>query len=135
MLEMRCREHCAMIKVHSRPVIEPHRKSGWELVLWTGDAFDYSTPFREMLTEIATVLNREAPVSIELPGYEAREDDVEGVLRFGDEAIGIYYEHSLSYLSLMSDSPNTLRKIADRLQPLVALVTTAPLDFETQGRL
>jgi hypothetical protein len=121
MLEMRCREPCAMIKVHSRLVIEPHRKSGWELVLWTGDAFDYSTPFREMLTDIATVLNQEAPTSIELPGYDASEDDVEGVLRFGDEAIGIYYEHSLSYLALMSDSANTLRKVTERLQPLVAL--------------
>ena len=110
-----------MIKVHSRPVIERHRKSGWELVLWTGDAFDYSTPFREMLSEIAKVLNQEAPASIELPGYEALEDDVEGVLRFGDEAIGIYYEHSLSYLALTSNSANTLRKVADRLQPLVAL--------------
>jgi hypothetical protein len=110
-----------MIKVHSRLVIEPHRKSGWELVLWTGDAFDYSTPFREMLTDIATVLNQEAPTSIELPGYDASEDDVEGVLRFGDEAIGIYYEHSLSYLALMSDSANTLRKVTERLQPLVAL--------------
>jgi hypothetical protein len=121
MLETRRRESRAMIMVHSRPAIEPHRKSGWELVLWTGDAFDYSTPFREMLTEIAAVLNREAPASVELPGYDAMEDDVEGVLRFGDEAIGIYYEHSLSYLSLMSDSANTLHKIADRLQPLVAL--------------
>jgi hypothetical protein len=46
-------------------------------------------------------------------------------MRFGDEAIGIYYEHSLSYLSLMSDSANTLNKIADRLQPLVALADVA----------
>ena len=114
-------EPCPIIKVHCRPVIERHRKSGWELVLWTGDAFDYSTPFREMLTDIATVLNQEAPASVELPGYDAFEDDVEGVLRFGDHEIGIYYEHSLSYLSLTSDSPNTLHKIADRLQPLVAL--------------
>jgi hypothetical protein len=110
-----------MIRVHAKPAIEPHRKSGWELVLWTGDAFDYSTPFREMLTDIAEVLNKDAPTSVELPGYEATEDDVKGVLRFGDESIGIYYEHSLSYLSLMSDSANTLNKIAHRLQPLVAL--------------
>jgi hypothetical protein len=121
MLETRRRESRAMIMVHSRPVIEPHRKSGWELVLWTGNAFDHSTPFREMLTEIATLLNQEAPASLELPGYEVLEDDVKGVLRFGDDEIGIYYEHSLSYLALMSDSANTLRKIADRLQPLVAL--------------
>ena len=110
-----------MIEVHSRPAIEPHRKGGWELVLWTGNAFDPSTPFRDMLTDIAAVLNQEAPTSVELPGYEALEDDVEGALQFGDEPIRIYYEHSLSYLSLMSDSANTLHKIADRLQPIVAL--------------
>ena len=110
-----------MIKVHSRLAIEPHRKSGWELVLWTGNAFDYSTPFREMLTDIATVLDREAPTSVELPNYEDFEDFVEGELRFGDESIGVYYEHSLSYLALMSDSAKTLNKIAARLQPLVAL--------------
>ena len=110
-----------MIEVFSKPSIEPHRKGGWELVLWTGNAFDYSTPFREMLTDIAAVLSQEAPTSVELPGYHLLEDDVEGALRFGDEPIRIYYEHSLSYLSLMSDSAKTLSKIADRLQPLVAL--------------
>ena len=110
-----------MIKVYAQPAIEPHRKRGWELVLWTGNAFDHSTPFREMLTDIAAALSKDAPTSVELPGYEAMEDDVEGVLRFGEESVGIYYEHSLSYLSLMSDSANTLNRIASRLQPLVAL--------------
>jgi hypothetical protein len=74
-----------------------------------------------MLADIASVLNDEAPTSIELPGYDAGEDRVEGVLHFGDEQVGIYYEHSLSYLSLMSDDATTLNMIADRLQPLVAL--------------
>ncbi|WP_298260948.1 hypothetical protein [Bradyrhizobium sp.] len=74
-----------------------------------------------MLTDIAAVLAKEAPTSIELPGYLASEDDVEGLLRFGDEKIGIYYEHSLSYLSLMSSNASVLQRIADRLQPLVAL--------------
>lgn len=74
-----------------------------------------------MLTDIAAVLNQEAPTSVELPRYESLEDDVEGAIQFGDEPIRIYYEHSLSYLSLMSDSANTLHKIADRLQPIVAL--------------
>ena len=108
-----------MIKVYAQPAIEPHRKRGWELVLWTGNAFDHSTPFREMLTDIAAALSKDAPTSVELPGYEAMEDDVEGVLRFGQESVGIYYEHSLSYLSLISDSPKTLNKICDRLQPIV----------------
>lgn len=121
MIEPRLPERCATIKVHSRPCIEPHRKRGWELVLWTGNAFDHSTPFREMLADIAAVLSKEAPTSIELPGYRASEDDVEGLLRFGNEKIGIYYEYSLSYLSLTSSNANMLQGIADRLQPLVAL--------------
>ena len=121
MIEARRPERCATIKVHSRPCIEPHRKRGWELVLWTGDAFDHSTPFREMLTDIAAILNSEAPTSIELPSYRASEDKVEGVLRFGNEEIGIYYEHLLSYLSLTSKNANTLHRIVDHLQPLVAL--------------
>lgn len=110
-----------MIKVHATPIIERHRKGGWELVLWTGDAFDPSTPFREMLADITDVLNQDAPTSMELPGYDALEDDVEGELQFGDDSIRVYYEHSLSYLALMSDSVGALHKIADRLQPLVAL--------------
>ena len=110
-----------MIEVYSKPIIEPHRKGGWELVLWTGNAFDPSTPFREMLSDIASVLNRDAPTTIRLPGYEALEDDVEGELQFGDQAVRIYYEHSLSYLALMSDNAKTLSRIADRLRPMVAL--------------
>ena len=121
MVETSRRKRRAVIRVHSRPVIEPHHKHGWELVLWTGNAFDHSTPFRNMLADIAGVLNDEAPTSVELPSYDAGEDRVEGVLHFGDEQVGIYYEHSLSYLSLMSDDATTLNMIADRLQPLVAL--------------
>jgi hypothetical protein len=110
-----------MINVHAKLAIEPHCKGGWELVLWTGDAFDRSTPFREMLADIAEVLNREAPTSIRLPPYHASEDGVEGILQFGDEPIGIYYEHALSYLALTSKNGGALHEIAERLQPLVAL--------------
>ena len=121
MIEHRRPERCATIKVHSRPCIEPHRKRGWELVLWTGNAFDHSTPFRDMLDEIAAVLAKEAPTSVELPDYRASEDRVEGTLRFGGEQVGIYYEHSLIYLSLMSNNATTLLRIADHLRPLVAV--------------
>jgi hypothetical protein len=103
-----------MIEVCCRPTIEPHAH-GWELVLWTGEPFDYSTPFGKMLAGIAGVLSQDAPSSIELPVCEDHEDFVEGTLQFGDETIRTYCEHSLSYLILMSDSANTPRKIADRL--------------------
>lgn len=124
-----------MIEVQCRPAIERHRKGGWELVLWTGNAFDYSTPFREMLSEIAALLNREAPTSLALPEYETFEDEVEGELQFGGQKIRIYYEHSLSYLALISDSEPMLHKIAGLLQPLLKLVITAPLTLDPQGRL
>lgn len=61
---------------------------------------------------------QKATTCIKLPAYE---DFVEGTLQFGDETIRTYYEHSLSYLVLMSDSANTLRKIADRLAPLMQI--------------
>jgi hypothetical protein len=56
-----------------------------------------------------------------LPACEDYEDFVEGMLQFGDETVRVYYEHSLSYLVLMSDSANALRKIADRLAPLMQI--------------
>jgi len=124
-----------MIEVHCRPAIERHRKGGWELVLWTGNAFDPSTPFREMLSDISALLNREAPTSLELPDYQTREDDVEGELQFGNQTIRIYFEHSLSYLALISESELMLQKIAALLQPLLALVVTAPLTLNAQGHL
>jgi hypothetical protein len=88
-------------------------------VLWAGEPFDYSTPFREMLAGIAGILSQDAPTSIELPAYEEYEDFVEGTLQFGDETIRTYYEHSLSYLVLLSDSADTLRRIADRIAPFM----------------
>jgi hypothetical protein len=44
------------------------------------------------------------------------EDFVEGTLRFGSTSLRVYYEHSLSYLALMSDSEGTLQDVADRIQ-------------------
>lgn len=64
---------------------------------------------------------QEATTCIKLPADEDYGDFVEGTLQFGDETIRTYYEHSLSYLVLMSDSANTLRKIADRLAPLMQI--------------
>lgn len=110
-----------MIEVRCSPAIEPDPQGGWHLVLWAGAPFGYSTPFREMLANIADVLSQDAPTSIELPAYQDYEDFVEGKLQFGGETIRTYYEHSLSYLALMSDSAHTLRKIADRLAPLMQI--------------
>jgi len=115
-----------MIELRCRPAIEPNARGGWDLVFLAGAPADYSTPFRKMLTSIAEVLSQDAPTSIELPTYEDYEDFVEGTLQFGDETIRTYYEHSLSYLALMSDSATTLRKIADRLAPACQPLSRQP---------
>jgi len=122
----------SMITLCAPPVIEhdPHR--GWQLVLWAGNAFDYSTPFRAMLAEIAAVLGDAAPTEVELPAYKDHEDFVGGTLRFGETALSTYYEHALGYLALTSDKADPLQEVAERLRSHLVVaplqvVETAPL--------
>ena len=88
-----------MIKPRLPFKIEPDPQGGWQLILWAGDAFDYTTPFRALLGDIAEALEQDRQNDLELPSYEAGEDFVEGALRFGSTSLRIYYEHSLSYLA------------------------------------
>lgn len=111
-----------MINLRSPLKIEPDRCGRWQLVFWTGDAFDYTTPFRILLDEIAQALGQSSQHDLLLPPYEAGEDFVEGMLRFGNARLRIYYEHSLSYLALTSDSEGALRDVADRLQASIRVV-------------
>jgi hypothetical protein len=105
-----------MIELCSPPELKPDPMGGWELILWVGDAFNYTTPFREMLHEIAEQLGQDPQKDLRLPKHEEQEDFVEGTLRFGNDFVQTYFEHSLSYLALMSDSETTLRNLADRLK-------------------
>jgi hypothetical protein len=112
-------EDRAMIKVRSQPVVEPDPKGGWQLIFLMGGPFDYTTAFRSALSDMTEILSREVPSSIQLPEYEEHEDFVEGVLHFGDEVLRVYYEHSLSYLSISTISDDTLRDVAARLRSTV----------------
>jgi hypothetical protein len=112
-----------MIRLCAPPVIEHDPRRGWQLVLWAGNAFDYSTPFRAILADIAAVLRDAAPTEIELPDYEDREDFVTGTLRFGDEALRTYYEHALGYLTLASDKAAPLQDLFERLRSHVVVTT------------
>jgi hypothetical protein len=105
-----------MIDLHSPFKIEPDPQGGWQLILWVGDAFDYTTPFRALLGDIVEALGQDRQNDLQLPPYEIGEDFVEGTLRFGSAVLRIYYEHSLGYLALMSDSEAALRDAADRIQ-------------------
>jgi len=109
----------SMIELHSPCEIKPDPEGGWQLILWAGHAFDYSTPFRAMLGDIAEALGQDRQNDLQLPPYEVGEDFVEGTLRFGNTSLRIYYEHSLSYLALNSDSEGILRNVADRIRTCV----------------
>ncbi len=106
-----------MITVCANPVVELDRHGKYHLVLWAGDAFDSATPFRAMLADIGRLLERKAPTRIDLPAYEEGEDFVEGTLRFGDVTFRACFEHSLSYLELMSDREESLQDLAGYLAP------------------
>jgi len=112
-----------MIEVRSEPTVERDPEGGWTLVLWMGRPFDYGTPFRDALRELAEVLSRETPASVELPKHQIGEDFVRGTLRIGEEALGVYYEYSLGYLTLSSDREYALHDVARRLRPIVKLRT------------
>ena len=106
-----------MISASCQPAIEVRQQGERQLVLLMGEAFDYTTPFRAVLDEIAVALSREAHATVQLPQYEAFEDFVEGKLYFGSESIHVYFEHSLGYLSLSSHNEAALRRIAELIQP------------------
>jgi hypothetical protein len=67
-----------MISARCRPAIEAGQRGEWQLVLLIGEAFDYATPFRAVLDEIADALCREAYATVQFPQYDAFEDFVEG---------------------------------------------------------
>jgi hypothetical protein len=111
-----------MIEVRSPLEMRADPKDGWQLTFWILDAFNYTTPFRTILADIAEALGQDPQTDLHLPAYEAYEDFIEGTLQFGTAPLRIYYEHSLSYLSLMCDSEAVLRNAAERIQPHIALV-------------
>lgn len=105
-----------MIEVRSPLQIEAAPNGGWQLTFWILDAFNYDTPFRAMLREIATALGRSPDIDLLLPVAETGEDFVEGTLQIKGGELGIYFEHSLSYLRLTSDNAAALREAAERVR-------------------
>lgn len=112
-----------MIEVRAPLEIQADPQGGWQLMFWVLDAFNYTTPFRAMLADIANALGQDAKTDLQLPVWEADEDFIDGTLQFGAVPLRIYYEHSLSYLTLMSDNEPALRDVAARIQPHVALIS------------
>lgn len=111
-----------MIEVKASLEIKSDTQGGFELMFWVCDSFNYTTPFRAMLVEIAEVLGRDPSVDLSLPPYLADEDFVEGTLTLQEGALRVYYEYALSYLSLGGGDWEVLKAVAERLQPHIALV-------------
>ena len=74
-----------------------------------------------MLAEITDALGQDVERNLQLPAYEAGEDFIEGVLQFGAVPLRVYFEHSLSYLALMSDDESALHDVASRIQHRVVV--------------
>jgi hypothetical protein len=108
-----------VLTVHSPPLIEADPQNGWQLTFWLGEAFDFEIPFREALSTILRILQRSCPVTLDLPPFTPGENFVEGELTCGGRTVKVYYEHSLGYLSLMSQSRDALEDVAVRVLPFV----------------
>jgi hypothetical protein len=118
-----------MIIVHQTPRVEAARRGmtgdggrpeRWELVLWAGEPFDYTTPFRRMLAEIAGALSTSGEAVLHLPDYEPYEDFIEGQIAWETTSVDVYYEHSLGYLSLSCPDKVVIDRLWDTVRSIVA---------------
>jgi hypothetical protein len=109
-----------MIAVHTLPKVEPDPRHGWQLTLWVGKPFDYTTPFRAILVEVAALADTQA-AELSLPPYAENEDFIEGTLTYDGHVVAFYYEHSLGYLSFFATERELLDDINRRLMPFVSL--------------
>lgn len=111
-----------MIEVRAPLEIKADPQGGWELVFWVLNSFNYTTPFRAMLREIAEALGEDADGCLSLPAHVEDEDFVEGVLMFHETSLRVYYEHALSYLTLATGDREVLAAVAERIQPRIAVI-------------
>jgi hypothetical protein len=95
--------------------------TGGELVLWMGEPADYSTPFRGALAQITEALGPGSVQSLQLPLAEPCEDFVEGRFLFEQKVVAVYWEHSLSYMSLGVSDMRTLHDLENCIRPLVVV--------------
>lgn len=79
--------------------------------------FDFNFPFRPLLEFVAECLRqRGVNAEIKLPDYYEFEDFVEGSIKVGSGEVVIYFEHSLCYFSLSSNSQEDLNLLIAALQ-------------------
>ena len=111
-----------MFEVSSPVKIVVDQNGEFTFVMSTGRQFDYSTPYRNILKDISSILECKAAVKLNLPPYEHGEDFVEGHMSIGQSTVKIYFEHALSYLSFSSDKRNCLEYILDEIRRHIKIV-------------
>lgn len=108
-----------MIEICSMPKIEQDPGGDFQLCFWVLDVFNYDTPFREMVDEVAYALGRDPRKDLQLPAYTADEDFIEGALVLETTNIRVYFEHARSYLSLSHSDKSVLERVLGRVTPMV----------------
>ncbi len=79
--------------------------------------FDFNFPFRPLLQFVAECLRQEGvTIDFSLRDYMEFEDFVEGSLRVDGREVAVYFEHSLSYFSLSSNSQEDLMMLVNASQ-------------------
>ena len=99
--------------------IEEHETSAFrfEICYYFNAPFDFNFPFRPLMDFIAGCLKQaDVTVEISLPHYMEFEDFVTGSLTVDGRQVGIYFEHSLCYVSFASNSPDDLMMLFNASQ-------------------
>ena len=86
--------------------------AGWGFSAWSNRSDD-AAPHRELLERVAAA---DPEITLDLPQARHNEDFVEGHLKWGFREVRIYFETTLSYLSLWSSE----RQSVDEARALIA---------------
>jgi len=89
---------------------------GWGFCMWS-PLFDGEAPHRRLLERVAAA---HPAAGIKLPRYYLYEDFVEAVATWNGASVSIYYETTLSYLSLWSANREAVASFRTALLPLIA---------------
>lgn len=109
-----------MITLRSPLILKGLPPNRWELYFDVGELFSETTPFRDYLEQIRTVLAVEAPADLHLPPAQGYDDCVEGTLQWGGETFDIYFERALSYFTLAGADEAAMQRALTLIRPVIA---------------
>ena len=109
---MNCTRMYEIILNYDQIAVNKSAEAKFHVCLYFDAMFDFNFPFRPLLAYISDCLQRNGvSTEVKLPAYMEFEDFVTGEFIVGGRQIGIYFEHSLSYVSFSSNSYADLEQI------------------------